>query len=72
MARYTLESPVDLRGSDTASGVAVITAALMVGMARRATSEAAAPPITPSRTGGEGIVGEPVEIPMDGDRVAKG
>jgi hypothetical protein len=69
MARYTLESPVDLQGSDTASGVAVITAALMVGMARRATSEAAAPP---SRSGGEDIVREPVEIPMDGDRVAKG
>ncbi|PRX17751.1 hypothetical protein CLV67_115254 [Actinoplanes italicus] len=38
MAQQTPGSPADSRGSSTASGVAVITAALMVGLAPFATS----------------------------------
>jgi hypothetical protein len=64
MAQRTPESPAEFRRSNTASGVAVITAALMAGMAPFAASKAAVPP---ARTGSTGIVGEPLEIPLDGE-----
>ncbi|MFI5933866.1 hypothetical protein [Actinoplanes sp. NPDC051494] len=64
MAQRTPESPAEFRRSNTASGVAVITAALMVGMAPFAASKAAGPA---ARTGSAGIAGEPPEIPLDGE-----
>ena len=64
MAQRTPESPAEFRRSNTASGVAVITAALMVSMTPFAVSKAAA---TPARTGSAGLVREPLEIPLDGE-----
>jgi hypothetical protein len=66
MAQQPTEHPAESRRSNTASGVAVITAALMVGLAKFATSEAAATAFASGRTGWEGIVRERVDIPMDG------
>lgn len=54
MAQHTAESSASSRRSNTASGVAVITAALMVGMAPFPTSKAAVTPAAPSRTGWKG------------------
>ncbi len=64
MAQRTPESPAEFRRPTTASGMAVITAALMVGVAPFATSKAAA---APARPGSAGIVREPAEIPPDGE-----
>jgi hypothetical protein len=62
MAQHPPESPAEFRPSNTASGVAVITAALMVGMAPFAASKAA---VAAPRTGSTAILPEPVEIPLD-------
>jgi hypothetical protein len=51
MAQHTAASSAPTRRSTTASGVAVITAALMVGMAPLPTGRAAVTPAAPSRTG---------------------
>jgi hypothetical protein len=64
MAQRTPESPAEFRRSNTASGVAVITAALMVGMAPFAASKTA---VAPARTGSADIAREPGEICMDGE-----
>ena len=63
MAHRKPEPPAEFRRSNTASGVAVITAALMVGMVPFAVSKTA---VAPARTSSAGIVREPIEIPMDG------
>jgi len=55
MAQQTPESPATSRRSNTASGVAVITAALMVGLAPFATSRAALAAGTPEPDDGRRV-----------------